>query len=125
MELKKYILYFLIILIAISLFCYSIFIVQKKTIISDLEEIMLPIKSSISLNSIFSYKSNNPSIELYYSTQFVLVPIIVENNETNDTILLLEDLNIQKPIDFSNANEYKTIQSYSNKKFKALLLKKE
>jgi len=125
MEKKKYLLYFLIILIAISLLCYSIFIVRKKTLISDLEEIILPIKSSISLNSIISYKSNNKSIELYYSTQFAMVPIIVENNQTNATILLLEDLNIQKPIDFSNANEYKTIQSYKNKKFKVLLLKKE
>jgi hypothetical protein len=125
MEMKKYILYFLIILISISLFCYSIFIVRKKTMVNDLEEIMLPIKSSISLNSIISYKSNNPTYELYYRTQFVMAPIIVENNETNATILLVEDLNIQKPIDFSNANEYKTIQSYTNKKFKVLLLKKE
>jgi hypothetical protein len=125
MEMKKYILYFLIILIAISLFCYAIFIVRKKTIMSDLEEIILPIKSSISLNSIISYKSNNTSLELFYRTQFVMVPIIVENNETNATILLVEDLNIQKPINFSNANEYKTIQSYTNKKFKVLLLKKE
>ena len=39
-----------------------------------------------------TFKSNSRSLENYYLTQFIMAPIILDNNGNEDTILYIKDL---------------------------------
>lgn len=121
---KKALYFFILSLIAVILIRNLSHISQSKTIINDLEDVLLPVKSSINYNSVISYESNNISEELYYRTQFVMVPIILENDKMNDTLLFIEDLEYQNANENLNPNEYITLQTSSNKKFRVILMKR-
>ncbi len=121
----KSIFYFLFMIFIITLLIGNTnSIYKKKTIIDDLEEVLTPIKASLDPNSIVGFRSNNNSSELYGQTQFIVVPVII-NNKINDTMLLIDDLTSSQRIDSSLIHNFKILQKHSNNKFSALLLKKE
>lgn len=92
--------------------------------LSDLEEVLLPIKSSINSNTTISFKSNNTSLEIYRQTQFVMVPIYVENNQIQDTILFIEDLAFQNNNDSNYYYKNEIIRINTNERFRALLIRR-
>ena len=122
---KKAALYLIIALIAVLLVWKSIHITREKSGITDLERVLLPMRSSISLHSNLSYLSNDTSLALFYRTEFVMVPIVIDSSNRNDTVLYIENLTIDKVLDTSNLKHYKVLRTYSTNKLKTFLLAKE
>jgi hypothetical protein len=122
---KKAAPYFILALIAALLIWKSTHITREKSGITDLEQVLLPIRSSISLHSNLSYISNDTSIKMYYRTEFVMAPIIIDSSKRNDTVLKVENLEIDNVADSGNLKHYKILQAFSTKKLKAYLLVKE
>ncbi|MCX6232496.1 MAG: hypothetical protein NTZ33_13245 [Bacteroidetes bacterium] len=124
MILKKVLIILLLAYFIFLFFSTSITIKPEKNIIPNLEEILLSIKKYTNSNSVISFKSNNSYEEFYYCTQFVMVPLIIENNINNDTILYIIDKGMNNADSLKININYQVIKNVSTDKYKVFLLKK-
>ena len=67
---------------------------KKQPRFEKLDQCLDPFKKIIQRNGFVTYKSNSNSLENYYLTQFILPPIILDNNGQEDTILYIKDFHL-------------------------------
>jgi len=126
MEFLKYIILLILVIIFSILLSIRIGeIKEEKNNITKLEQVFFPILKLQRKDFTASYISNNSSTELYYQTQFVFSPIIIENNTDNDTILYLLDKQIDNKIDSHFFVGKIVLKKYKSDFFEAYLLKKK
>ncbi len=104
-----------------SILIYHLHVIHKNSNeIDNLNQILTPVKSLLVEQSNISLISDKQDLALYYRTQFLLVPVIVENQVfENDTILVIEKKGGKKfkcPFD-----KFKILFSGSNDEYKIFL----
>lgn len=108
-----------------SNFSNFIRISKKQPPFEKLEQCISPFKKMIKPNGYITYKSNSNSLENYYLTQFILAPIILDNNGNEDTILYIKDLKVKNSNDFIYIKNNKVVFAFKNDNFHAFILIKK
>jgi uncharacterized protein YehS (DUF1456 family) len=98
---------------------------KKQPPFEKLDQCLSPFKKMINSNGYITYKSNSNSLENYYLTQFILAPIILDNNGNEDTILYIKDLKIKNNNDSIYLKNNKVVFAFKNDNFHAFLLIKK
>lgn len=98
---------------------------KKQPRFEKLDQCLDPFKKIIQRNGFVTYKSNSNSLENYYLTQFILPPIILDNNGQEDTILYIKDLKIKNNNDSIYLKNNKVVFSFKNDNFHAFMLIKK
>jgi hypothetical protein len=97
----------------------------KRTMIDDLQEVITPLEPLVGKQACISFISNNPSLELYFRTQFVTVPVILSRERDRDTILFVEDLQMAKDAARPDTMPHRVIATSAGKNFRVSMLVKE
>ncbi len=91
--------------------------------IDNLNQVLTPVKTLLDNQPIISLIANKEDYALYYQTQFILVPTIVENKVSdNDTLLVIEKKS-EKKISFAR-DRYTILFSDSNQTYNVFLIVK-
>ena len=98
---------------------------KKQPRFEKRDQCLDPFKKIIQRNGFVTYKSNSNSLENYYLTQFILPPIILDNNGQEDTILYIKDLKIKNNNDSIYLKNNKVVFSFKNDNFHAFMLIKK
>ena len=98
---------------------------KKQPRFEKLDQCLDPFKKIIQRNGFVTYKSNSNSLENYYLTQFILPPIILDNNGQEDTILYIKDLKIKNNNDSIYLKNNKVVFSFKNDNFHSFMLIKK
>ncbi len=96
----------------------------KRTMTDDLQEAITPLQPMIGNHTCISFISNNPSLEIYFRTQFVMVPVILSRSPDQDTILFVEDLRIPSNPAQLDSIPYRVIATSGERNFRASMLLK-
>ncbi len=97
----------------------------KRTMTDDLEEAIMPLKPMIGNHTCISFISNNPSLEIYFRSQFLMVPVILSKEQDQDTMLFVEDLS-RPPLSAQlDSIPHRIIATYLRRNFRVSMLLKE
>ena len=121
----KFLLLLILAFLLYSNFNNFIRISKKQPPFEKLDQCLSPFKKMIKPNGYITYKSNSNSLENYYLTQFILAPIILDNNGNEDTILYIKDLKIKNSNDSVYLKNNKIVFSSKNDNFHAFMLIKK
>jgi len=121
----KFLLILILVFLVYSNFNNFLRISKKQPPFEKLEQCLSPFKKMIKPNAYITYKSNSNSLENYYLTQFILAPIILDNNGNEDTILYIKDLKIKNSNDSIYIKNDKVVFSFKNDNFHAFMLIKK